>query len=75
MNLFSFITSIVVVFFSVKEFLRCRIFGDVRVPRTSCRAFRNIGFHEEEGHQAKVSGVTGAKSGIAYEWSEQTERL
>ena len=45
------------------------------MPRTSCRAFRNIGFHEEEGHQAKVSGVTGAKSGIAYEWSEQTERL
>ncbi len=27
--------SLLVLFFSVKEYLRCRIFGDLRVPKTS----------------------------------------
>jgi hypothetical protein len=74
MNIFTFATSIVVVFFSVKEYLRCRLFGDVKVPRTSCRTFKNSGIHEQEGQQARLSDVTGAESGLAYGWSEQTER-
>ena len=74
MNIFTFATSMVVVFFSVKEHLRCRIAGDGRVPATSCRTFKNKGIHEHEGKQAKVSGATEAKPKIAYGWSEQTER-
>ena len=74
MNIFTFATSMVVVCFSVKEYLRCRIVGDVRVPATSCRTFINKGIHEHEGKQAKVSGATGAEPKIAYGWSEQTER-
>ena len=73
-NIFTLATSMVVVFFSVKEYLRCRMVGDVRVPRTSCRTFKNNGIYEDKGIQAKVSGAGGAKSGIAYGWSEQTER-
>ena len=74
MNFFAFVTSMVVVFFSVKEYLRCRIVGDVRVPATSYRTFKNKGIHEHAGKQAEVSGATGAKPKIAYGWSEQTER-
>jgi radical SAM superfamily enzyme YgiQ (UPF0313 family) len=74
MNIFTFATSMVVVFFSVKEYLRCRLVGDVRMPRTSCRTFKNKGIHEHGGKQAKVSGATGAEPKIGYGWSEQTER-
>ena len=63
MNIFTFVTSMVMVFFSVKEYLRCRIIGDVRVPGTSCRKYRSNGFHEHEAQQVKVSDVTGAKIG------------
>ena len=48
-NLATFATSVAVVFFSVKEYLRTRIMGDVRVPKTACRNFRNSGFHERKG--------------------------
>jgi radical SAM superfamily enzyme YgiQ (UPF0313 family) len=48
MNLATFATSMAVVFFSVKEYLRSRIIGDVRVPKTSCRSFRNNGFYERK---------------------------
>ena len=73
MNIFTFATSMVVVFFSVKEYLRCRIVGDVRVPGTSCRTFNNNKIHEHQGKQAKVSSATGTKPGIAYSWSEQPQ--
>ena len=59
MNPLTFATSMLVVFFSVKEYLRCRIFGDVRGPKTSCRNFKNNGFHERQGRQAEVSEVAG----------------
>ena len=73
MTLLTFTISMVVVFFSVKEYLRCRIFGDVRTPRTSCRKFRNNGFHERQAQQAWVSDVTdGLKSEISRDCSEQT---
>ena len=74
MDLFSRAASLLVVFFSIKEYLRCRIVGDLRVPKTSYRPFKNNGIYEDKGIQAKVSGAGGAKSGIAYGWSEQTER-
>jgi len=74
MSIFTFATSMVVVFFSVKEYLRCRIVGDARVPGTSCRTFNNNRIHEHEGKQAKVSGATGTEPGIAYSWTGQTER-
>jgi hypothetical protein len=73
MNLLTFATSLAVVFFSVKEYLRCRISGDIRVPKTSCRSFRNNGFHERQAQQAWVSNVTdGLKSEISRDCSEQT---
>jgi len=73
MSLLTLATSMLVVYFSVKEYLRCRIFGDVRKPRTSCRNFENNGFHERQGRQAGVSDVTGGlKTEIACDCSEQT---
>jgi len=74
MNIFTFAASMLVVFFSVKEYLRCRIVGDARVPGTSCRNFINDRIDELEGKQVEVSGATGAEPGIAHGWSEQTER-
>ncbi|MFC1494690.1 B12-binding domain-containing radical SAM protein [Thermodesulfobacteriota bacterium] len=35
MGLVSWAASLLVLFFSIKEYLRCRIFGDLRVPKTS----------------------------------------
>jgi radical SAM superfamily enzyme YgiQ (UPF0313 family) len=74
MNLFTFAISMVVVLFSVKEYLRCRIFGDVRVPKTACRTFRFSRTHEQEGQLAKVSEKLGLDSGIVYGCTEQIKR-
>jgi radical SAM superfamily enzyme YgiQ (UPF0313 family) len=47
-SLLAFIKSILVVFFSIKEYLRCRIAGDVRVPKTSCRSFNRALNHADQ---------------------------
>ena len=48
MNLSSRVMSLMVVFFSIKEYLRCRIVGDLRVPKTSYRALNQVSKHSEQ---------------------------
>ena len=48
MNLSSRVMSLMVVFFSIKEYLRCRIVGDLRVPKTSYRALNQASKHREQ---------------------------
>jgi radical SAM superfamily enzyme YgiQ (UPF0313 family) len=55
----TFATSLAVVFFSVKEYLRCRISGDVRVPKTACRDFKNNGFLAGQAQPVGVSDAAG----------------
>ena len=64
MNISVLAASIMVVFFGVKEYMRCRLFGDVRTPKTSHRLFNKVNRHLELPEI--LSEVTGAKSGIAY---------
>jgi radical SAM superfamily enzyme YgiQ (UPF0313 family) len=42
-SLLTIAASLIVVAFAVKEYLRCRLIGDVRVPATSCRSFNGAG--------------------------------
>jgi radical SAM superfamily enzyme YgiQ (UPF0313 family) len=63
-NVLAFVKSILVVFFSIKEYLKCRIIGDVRVPKTSCRSFNRVLKHEDQ--LSKFLGAAAAKSKIAY---------
>jgi hypothetical protein len=42
MNIRTFAKSIIVMAYSIKEYMRCLVFGDVRVPKTSCRSFNGI---------------------------------
>ncbi|MBI4776388.1 MAG: radical SAM protein [Deltaproteobacteria bacterium] len=57
MNLSARFMSLLVVFFSIKEYLRCRIVGDLRVPKTSYRPFNKVYGHEEQ--PAKSSYAVG----------------
>jgi len=50
-----------------KEYLRCRISGDVRVPKTSCRSFKNNGLYERQAQQAGISDVTGGLKNLVSE--------
>ena len=63
-NILTFVKSILVVFFSIKEYLRCRMIGDVRVPKTSCRSFNRVLKHEDQ--LSKVLGAATARPKIAY---------
>ncbi len=42
MNLPTLLKSMIVVFFSIKEYLRCRIVGDLRVPKTIYRPLNKV---------------------------------
>ena len=42
MSIGTLAASILVVLFGVKEYMRCRLFGDVRTPKTSRLLFNNI---------------------------------
>ena len=64
--------SIIVVLFGIKEYLRRRFVGDVRVPRTSYRLFNTVYKHKEQ--LSRFSTNAGVPSKITYNWSEQTER-
>ncbi len=59
----AFVKSMLVVFFSIKEYLRCRIAGDVRVPITSCRSFNKVRSLQDQ--LPKFLGIAAAKSKIA----------
>ncbi|MBN1848951.1 MAG: radical SAM protein [Deltaproteobacteria bacterium] len=45
-GLVSWAASLLVVFFSIKEYLRCRIVGDLRVPKTTYRALNKAFKHK-----------------------------
>ena len=51
------VMSMAVVFFSIKEYLRCRIVGDLRVPKTSYRPLNKV--HKHKGYPAKSSYADG----------------
>ena len=60
-----------VIFLSIKEYLRCRIFGDIRNPKTSCLMHNDV--HERRGHPVKIQECPGFSSKIAFSLPEQAE--
>ncbi|HLA26523.1 MAG TPA: radical SAM protein [Syntrophales bacterium] len=46
MDVVTVVASTAVVFFSIKEYLRIRMFGDLRIPETTCRSFRHSFAHK-----------------------------
>ena len=58
MGFLAFFVSMIVVCFSMKEYLRRRFVGDDRAPKTSCRSFN--GNVEREDRVPQFSGMTGA---------------
>ena len=71
MNLPTLVTSLIVIFFSIKEYLRCRIVGDLRVPKTSYRPLNKVCKHEDQ--RAKSFRADGAIPKIPYRLAEQPE--
>ena len=63
--------SLMVIFFSVKEYLRCRISGDLRVPKTAYRPLNKAYTHEDQ--PARSLCVDGAIPKIPYRLAEQPE--
>ena len=73
MNLPARVASLLVVFFSIKEYMRCRIFGDLRVPKTSYRPLNKVYKHED--HPAKSTYADWAVPRILHPLSEQPVHL
>ncbi|MBN2060781.1 MAG: radical SAM protein, partial [Deltaproteobacteria bacterium] len=71
-NLLSRIASLLVVFFSIKEYLRCRISGDVRAPKTSYLPLNKSFKHADK--MVKTSNALKDTLKIPYGLSEQAER-
>jgi len=63
--------SAAVIFLSIKEYLRCRIFGDMRTPKTSCLMHNDV--HERKGHLVKIQESPGISSKMAFSLPEQVE--
>jgi radical SAM superfamily enzyme YgiQ (UPF0313 family) len=61
--------SFLVVYYSIKEYLRCRIVGDARVPKTSYRPLSRV--YKKGLKPAKALEVAAGASKAAYGWSEQ----
>jgi radical SAM superfamily enzyme YgiQ (UPF0313 family) len=72
MNFTTFVASITVVLFSIKEYLRCRVAGDVRTPQTSYRLFNEIHAHKVRLAESPHDGE--APSKINYRLADQTEQ-
>jgi len=70
MNLSTLLSSLLVVFFSIKEYLRCRIIGDHRVPKTSYRPVNRV---KHKDQPAKFSCSVGAKPKSPYHFAEQPD--
>jgi radical SAM superfamily enzyme YgiQ (UPF0313 family) len=66
-NILAVAKSITVVVLSIKEYLRCRIVNDIRVPKTSYRLFNRP--HKGKDKSAKLSAIAGTKLKIAYSLS------
>lgn len=56
--------SALVFLLSLKEYLRCKMFSDVRIPKTSCRQF-NATPNSKKG-AVQVPGFVGSKANIAF---------
>jgi len=69
MNLPVRAASLLVVFFSIKEYIRCRIFSDLRVPKTSYRPLNKV--WEDKVEPAKAPYADRAKPKIPYRWIAQ----
>ena len=69
MNLSARAASLLVVFFSIKEYIRCRIFSDLRVPKTSYRPFYTV--YEHKIQPVKASYADRVKLKIPYRWIAQ----
>jgi radical SAM superfamily enzyme YgiQ (UPF0313 family) len=65
------VKSIMVVLFSVKEYLRCRIINDVRVPKTSYRLFNKINKYKEK--PSGLSNIAWTKLKVALNFYDQKE--
>jgi len=52
MNFSSRLKSLLVVFLSIKEYLRCRVVGDLRVPKTSYRSSNKVYNHKVQPAKA-----------------------
>ncbi len=72
MNLPALAASSMVVFFSVKEYLRCRILGDLRAPKTSYRRRYKVYTHEDQ--PAKSFRVDRVAPKIPYRLVEQPSK-
>ena len=71
MNLRTLVPALAVLFFSTKEYLRCRIISDVRIPKTSYR--RQYKVSTQENRSAKPFFTDGAIPKIPYRLAEQPE--
>jgi hypothetical protein len=69
MKLPSLVKSLFVVFFSTREYLRCKISGDLRVPKTSYRPL--VKAYKYKDQAAKSPYTDGAKPKIQRHLSEQ----
>ena len=71
MYLSTLVISLIVVLFSIKEYLRCRFVGDVRVPKTSYRSLSGVYQHGEQ--RAKSSGAVPTWAEMTYPLSQRAE--
>jgi radical SAM superfamily enzyme YgiQ (UPF0313 family) len=71
MSISIFAASMLVVLFGVKEYMRCRLFGDVRTPKTSYRLFNKVNKYVER--LAILSEAAGPKPSIVYSLPDQIE--
>jgi radical SAM superfamily enzyme YgiQ (UPF0313 family) len=71
MNLPTLIISSIVVLFSIKEYLRRRFVGDIRVPKTSYRPLSRGYQHGEQ--RAKSSGAVPTWAEMTYSLSQRAE--
>jgi radical SAM superfamily enzyme YgiQ (UPF0313 family) len=62
--------SLLVVFYSIKEYLRCRVVGDARMPKTSYRPLNRV--CRKGAKPARLPEVARGASNAAYGWSEQS---
>jgi hypothetical protein len=70
-NTLTLAASTAVIFLSIKEYLRCRIFGDMRNPETLCLVHNDD--HERKGHLVKIQEGLGISSKMAFSLPEQME--
>ena len=71
MSISIFAASIMVVLFAIKEYMRCKLFGDVRRPKTSYRLFNKVNKYVER--LAILPEVAGPEPGIVYSLPDQID--